>query len=100
MDDWEKDDFITLPANVTKLSDVTDVTDVNGRYIFECENGADDPVSVILRGRNNGSNEELYYRIMLVDENGEQIRLRRNHDYQINIVGSLSFWTAHLCSSR
>lgn len=91
MDDWEKDDFITLPANVTKLSDVTDVTDVNGRYIFECENGADDPVSVILRGRNNGSNEELYYRIMLVDENGEQIRLRRNHDYQINIVGSLSF---------
>ena len=94
MDDWKKDDFITLPANVTKLSDVTDVTDVNGRYIFECENGADDPVSVILRGRNNdnnGSNEELYYRIMLVDENGEQIRLRRNHDYQINIVGPLSF---------
>lgn len=91
MDDWEKDDFITLPANVTKLSDVTDVTDVNGRYIFECENGADDPVSVILRGRNNGSNEELYYRIMLVNKNGEQIRLRRNHDYQINIVGSLSF---------
>lgn len=92
MDDWEKDDFITLPANVTKLSDVTDVTDVNGRYIFECENGADDPVSVILRGHNNkGSNEELYYRIMLVDEKGEQIRLRRNHDYQINIEGPLSF---------
>lgn len=94
MDEWKTDDFITLPANVTKLSDVTDVTDVNGRYIFECENGADDPVSVILRGRNNdnnGSNEELYYRIMLVDENGEQIRLRRNHDYQINIVGPLSF---------
>lgn len=91
MDEWEAENFITLPADVTKLSDVTDVTDVTGRYIFECENGADDPVSVILRGHNVGSTDDLYYRIMLIDDKGEQIRLRRNHDYQLNIVGPLSF---------
>lgn len=91
MDEWEAENFITLPADVTKLSDVTDVTDVTGRYIFECENGADDPVSVILRGHNVGSADDLYYRIMLIDDKGEQIRLRRNHDYQLNIVGPLSF---------
>ena len=91
MDEWSAEDFITLPADVTKLSDVTDVTDVTGRYIFECENGADDPVSVILRGHNVGSTDDLYYRIMLIDDKGEQIRLRRNHDYQLNIVGPLSF---------
>lgn len=91
MDEWSAEDFITLPADVTKLSDVTDVTDVTGRYIFECENGADDPVSVILRGHNVGSTDDLYYRIMLIDDNGEQIRLRRNHDYQLNIAGPLSF---------
>ena len=73
---------------------MTDVTDVTGRFIFECENETDDPVSVILRGRNlngEGSSEDLYYRIMLIDDKGEQIRLRRNHDYQLNIAGPLSF---------
>lgn len=94
MEQWEGTDFVTLPANVSKQSDVTDVIDVTGRFIFECENETDDPVSVILRGRNlngEGSSEDLYYRIMLIDDKGEQIRLRRNHDYQLNIAGPLSF---------
>lgn len=89
--DWTADDFVTLPANDAKLSDVTDVTTNTGQYIFESENSADDPVSIILYGRNAGETEDRYYRVMLVDEDGDQILIRRNHDYQLNITGSLSF---------
>lgn len=89
--DWLNDDFVTIPANDAKLSDVTDVTTNMGQYIFESENSADDPVSIVLYGRNAGDTEDRYYRVMLVDEEGDQILIRRNHDYQLNITGRLSF---------
>lgn len=92
--DWLADDFVTLPANDAKLSDITDVTTDMGQYIFESENRADDPVSIILRGHNAGDTEDLYYRVMLVKEDGDQILIRRNHDYQLNITGRLSFGQA------
>ena len=92
--DWQADDFVTIPANDAKLSDVTDVTTNMGQYIFESENSADDPVSIILYGRNEGDTEDRYYRVMLVNEEGDQIPIRRNHDYQLNITGRLSFGQA------
>lgn len=92
--DWLNDDFVTIPANDAKLSDVTDVTTNMGQYIFESENSADDPVSIILYGRNEGDAEDRYYRVMLVDDEGDQILIRRNHDYQLNITGRLSFGQA------
>lgn len=93
-DDWLNDDFVTIPANDAKLSDVTDVTRNMGQYIFESENSADDPVSIILYGRNTGDTADRYYRVMLVDDEGDQILIRRNHDYQLNITGRLSFGKA------
>lgn len=93
-DDWLNDDFVTIPANDAKLSDVTDVTTNMGQYIFESENSADDPVSIILFGRNEGDTENRYYRVMLVDDEGDQILIQRNHDYQLNITGRLSFGQA------
>ena len=51
----------------------------------------DDPISVIIRGKNAGSNEELYYRVLLLDDNGEPLKVLRNHHYSINIVGKLSY---------
>lgn len=93
-EDWQNDDFVTIPANDAKLSDVTDVTKNTGQYIFESENSADDPVSIILYGRNTGDTEDRYYRVMLVDDEGDQILIRRNHDYQLNITGKLSFGQA------
>lgn len=93
-DDWLNDDFVTIPANDAKLSDVTDVTTNMGQYIFESENSADDPVSIILFGRNEGDAENRYYRVMLVDDEGDQILIQRNHDYQLNITGRLSFGQA------
>lgn len=92
-DDWLNDDFVTIPANDAKLSDVTDVTSNMGQYIFESENSTDNPVSIILRGHHSGE-EDRYYRVMLVDEEGDQILIRRNHDYQLNITGRLSFGQA------
>ena len=86
---WPGDeDFVTLPANGAKLSDVVDVTDAENQYVFETENRADDPVSVIIKG--SGSGSELYYRVLLITEDGSQIMVRRNHHYIVNIVGELA----------
>lgn len=83
--------FVTLPQNTSATSEILDVDTDHRDYVFESENRVEDPVSVIIRGRVPGSNEELYYRVMLVDENGEQLLIRRNHHYIINIAGRLSF---------
>lgn len=90
---WPSNDspFITLPDNKAKMSDIQDVVTDMSQYVFECENKDDDPVSVIIKGHLPGQSEELYYRIMLVDENGEQLLIRRNHHYMVNIVGTLSY---------
>lgn len=87
--EWPGDeDFVTLPVNGAKLSDAADVTDAENQYVFETENRADDPVSVIIKG--SGSGSELYYRVLLITEDGNQIMVRRNHHYIINIEGELA----------
>lgn len=82
------EDFVTLPVNGAKLSDVVDVTDAENQYVFETENRADDPVSVIIKG--SDSDSEQYYRVLLITEDGSQIMVRRNHHYIINIGGELA----------
>lgn len=87
-------DFITSPQHDEKLYRITDVYDQVEEYVFPTANTADDPVSVIIRGRNvvNGvEGDELYYRIMLVDNDGNYIPLIRNRNYIINIAGNLSY---------
>ena len=89
--EWPGDDFVTLPNNRAKLSDITDVTSKPEEYIFEHENSLYDPVSVIIKGRPVGGSEELYYRVMIIDEVGEQLMIRRNHHYVLNITGRLTY---------
>lgn len=91
--DWEADDFVTLPLNDAKMSDITEVTAATNQYIFESENSSDDPVNIIIRGygANQTEADALYYRIMLVDKDGDQLLVRRNHHYILNITGPLSF---------
>ena len=87
---WPGDeDFVTLPVNGAKLSDVVDVTDAENQYVFETENRADDPVSVIIKGAAPGDSE-LYYRVLLITDEGDQIMVRRNHHYIVNIEGELA----------
>ena len=85
------EDFVTIPNNRTKLSDITDVNSKPEAYIFEHENSFYDPVNVIIKGKPVGSNEELYYRVMIIDETGEQLMIRRNHHYKLNITGRLTY---------
>lgn len=91
---WPTDaDFVTLPQNDTKMSDITDVSTSESEYIFECKNTSDDPVSVIIRGHLRGETEadDLYYRALLLDDKGEQLLIKRNFHYKLNITGALSY---------
>lgn len=91
---WPDDaDFVTLPLNDAKMSDITDVSTSESEYIFECKNTSDDPVSVIIRGHLSGEtdNDDLYYRALLLDNKGEQLLIKRNFHYSLNITGALSY---------
>lgn len=88
---WPGEDYVTIPENRAKLSDIVDVTTKPEEYIFEHENRLQDPVSVIIKGRPAGGSEELYYRVTIIDEMGEQLMIRRNHHYKINIMGALTY---------
>lgn len=81
--------FVTLPHDESKLSDINDTRTIASepyQYVFECENTSDDPVSVIIRDA-----DAKYYRVMLMDQDGEFIPVMRNHSYVINIAGPLSY---------
>lgn len=82
--------FVTLPENSTKLGDYLDVLVQDEEYIFETENTADDPIDFIVKGSQDGG-EDLYYRISIIDENGEYIKILRNHHYAVNITGPLYY---------
>ncbi len=88
---WPGDDFVTLPQNRAKMSDISDVYTKTEEYVFEHENSMHDPISIILRGKPAGSSEELYYRAMIMDSEGEQMMIRRNHHYKLNITGNLTY---------
>lgn len=83
--------FVTLPQNTSLMSDITDIDSKSEDYLFESENDDQAPISVIIKGSVPGSSEQLYYRIVLIDENGDRIKIRRNCSYQINIVGKLTY---------
>ena len=84
------EEYVTLPQNTVLMSDIQDVNTKGEEYIFEHENRIDNPISVIIRGNVPGANEQLYYRVALIDAEGEQLLIRRNHSYVLNITGSLT----------
>lgn len=86
-------DFVTLPHNTSKLSDINDVRAQESQYIFESENSSDDPLSVIIAGYlpDDANKTIRYYRVVLVDENVEQVLVVRNFEYILSIVGTLSY---------
>ena len=87
-------DFVTtLPeAYNVKQSDDQDVGEASQsqeegtndpRYLFETPNPEDDQVYVIMKIKKGGT--ELYYKIMLVDDEKEPYPIIRNHKYLIEI---------------
>lgn len=81
----------TLPVNTSMMSGITDVNTATEDYIFEHENSVNNPVSVIIKGKNSGDTDDLYYRVMLLDSNGNQLPIIRNHSYVLNITGALAY---------
>ena len=82
--------FVTQPKDETRLNSFYDVRIIDTEYYFETENSHDNPVDIIIRGT-QGSGEELYYRVSLLDDEGEPLHIMRNHHYVINIAGELSY---------
>lgn len=94
VENWEStEDFITLPNNQALMSDIVDINTKNEDYIFETENSGDRQVSVIIRGHFPGQTEkdDKYYRIVMQREDGSNFMIRRNHNYNIQITGGLTY---------
>ena len=92
VDNWEStEDFITLPNNQALMSDIVDINTKNEDYIFETENSGDRQVSVIIKGRNAGETVDKYYRIVMQSDDGSNFMIRRNHNYNIQITGRLTY---------
>ena len=94
VNDWETtDEFVTLPNNQSLMTDITDINTKPEDYIFETINSGDRLVSVIIRGHRPGETvaDDKYYRVVLQNEDGSNFMIRRNHHYNIHIVGMLSF---------
>ena len=92
VDNWEStEEFVTLPDNQSLMSDIIDINTKNEDYIFETENSGDRQVSVIVKGRNAGENADKYYRIVMQHEDGSNFMIRRNHNYNIQITGKLTY---------
>ncbi len=94
--DWfevpESDKYITLPEEPGRVSGIEDVNTSEYEYVFETANPLSDPVSVILYGRNNGSETDSYYRVLLLDNTTQEpLPVLRNHSYTIRVDGSLSY---------
>lgn len=91
---WRGTNYVNLPRRSDKFSNITDVDTAPQTYVFETENSSADPVSVIIKGHNvvDGVQQaEKYYRVTLTDSEGEQVLVRRNHCYTINIAGNLLY---------
>jgi len=84
------DPFVTLPDNKAKLGDYLDVRTAEEEYVFETENSASDPVDFIVKGSYPGG-EDFYYRISLMDADGNYVMIMRNHHYVVNIIGDLYY---------
>ena len=94
VENWEStEDFITLPNNQALMSDIVDINTKSEDYIFESENSGDRLVSVIIRGHAPGQTaaDDKYYRIVMQNEDGSNFLIRRNHNYNIQITGMLTY---------
>lgn len=82
--------FVTLPDNDAKLGDYLDVRTNDEEYIFESANSDSEPIDFIVKGSQDGGGS-LYYRISIIDKDGNYLPVLRNHHYTVNIAGPLYY---------
>ena len=85
--------FVTLPDNTARLADYLDVRTNAEEYVFESPNTSSNPVDFIVKGSHNGGSS-LYYRISIIDKDGINMPILRNHHYTVFIDGALSYGKA------
>lgn len=88
---WTRDSFyVTLPQDLSKGTDPDEVNSSSEEYVFEHANTSTDPLSVVVKGCNEGTSEELYYRLLLLDNTTQEpLPVVRNHHYRLIIKGRL-----------
>ena len=94
VEDWETtEEFVTLPNDQTMMSDIVDINTKAEDYIFESLNSGDRQVSVIIKGHAAGqtSADDKYYRIVMQNSDGSNFMIRRNHHYNVQITGMLTY---------
>ena len=94
VENWENtEEFVTLPNNQALMSDISDINTKPADYIFESENSGDKLISVIIKGHAPGKSEadDKYYRVVMQNHDGSNFMIRRNHHYNINITGMLTY---------
>ncbi|MBR5133151.1 MAG: hypothetical protein IKV29_03515 [Alistipes sp.] len=94
VENWEStEDFVTLPNNQALMSDIVDINTKSADYIFESENSGDKLISVIIKGHAKGKTEkdDKYYRVVMQNADGSNFMIRRNHHYNIQITGMLTY---------
>ena len=92
------DPFVTIPEDNVLLSDFQDVRGMIEEYVFESANAIDNPVNVIVKGSYNGG-PSLYYRVIIMDDDGYQLPLLRNYHYRVIIADELSYGQTNFESS-
>lgn len=89
---WTPESFyVTLPQDLSKGTDPDDVNTSSEEYVFEHANASTDPLYVVVKGRNAGETEDLYYRMLLLDNaTQEPLPIVRNHHYRLIVKGRLT----------
>lgn len=89
---WTPESFyVTLPQDLSKGTDPDDVNTSSEEYVFEHANASTDPLYVVVKGRNAGETEDLYYRMLLLDNTTQEpLPIVRNHHYRLIVTGTLT----------
>ena len=87
---WIKTDYI-YAAGTDLTSGTRDKMGTNGIYVYETPSTTS--ASIIIKGRNKTDAENVvkYWRVAFANEKAEQMNIRRNHCYIVNIEGELMY---------
>lgn len=90
LNDWLDTDYIH-EAGTNLVSGTEAEMGTNSIYVYETPSTT--PASIIIKGRNKDDEESVvkYWRVAFADASGNQMNIRRNHRYTVNIDGHLLY---------
>jgi len=90
LNDWLGVDYIHA-AGTDLVSGTEAEMGTNSIYVYETPSTT--TASIIIKGRNKDDEEDVvkYWRVAFADASGNQMNIRRNHRYTVNIEGALLY---------